>query len=580
MSIIGLAVYTLLFAEFAYALSTESEDFYGPSDDPAVRTQDVEAISTVLAGLSTSISSRLAEIDSISLHSLTDSNESDIIAMASRSKLLADELVVVLAPLESVTPILTRDSMQTSKTVWEQGRQAALQARLNDMRESLPRSLAQYHRCRNASPSSQRDDDKMDGLQRSGPTASPFRHLIDCSLNSSFSTNLYMCKAYLSVAKQYPGILSKIDLAEALRFGQLAELECQERPEDVHRKALLDKQLAEFDRICRFLNGTIRVHSETFAGRALIYYITTHVSRAEKDELENHHIPSRMDSAHVLPDFEQTLDNSKPQPAQAIDTSEDWSFDIAYLLQRENGVALSLVMQQYTGSNSKSGSMFNDSKSLVELLLRSGASPNQTSTTLNEPTPFEYLAIHYSKAIKDPVLWAQWIDLLPTFLQHGASMSTLFTTSSTRPCWFTRLFHIPSEHTKSVQVFSILFSRGLDPNNPYQTSTIWSFFLQNILANRIWNPQGVREYNSRTSQIYQTAKLFLEHSASLSCRVNGSQEECKFYKQAWEALWPYGQDMQMLLMETKDDAKPAALLTRVRRKEAESGGSGVIPTTI
>lgn len=382
-----------------------------------------------------------------------------------------------------------------------------------------------------------------------------------------------MCQAYLSLAKQYPGILSKIDLAEALRFGQLAELECRDRPEDVQRKTSLDRQAAKFDRACRFSSGMICVESETFAGRALLYYITTHVSRAEMDEVESHHIPSRIDSANDLPDFEQTPDYTKSQQAQAIDTSEGWSFDIAHLLQRENGAALSLVMQQHAESNSKSAQLFNDSKSLVELLLRSGANPNQPPTSLNNPTPFEYLAIQYFKAIKDPASWAQWIDLLPTFLHHNADISVLFATSSKRPCWFTRLFQTSSVHSRIADIFSILFAHGLNPNRPHhQTSTIWTLFLENILANHIWNPYGVREYNSRTSQIYQTATEFVRHGASLSCIVKGSQEECKVYKPAWEALWPYGYEMQMLLMEAKGSAKPAALVTRMRGKEGGSGG--------
>lgn len=382
------------------------------------------------------------------------------------------------------------------------------------------------------------------------------------------------------MAKQYPGILSKIDLAEALGYGQLAELECRDRPEDVQRKALLNKQLAEFDRLCRFLNGTIRVQSETFAGRALIYYITTHVSRAEMDELESHHISSRIDSAHVLPDFKQTPDYTKSRQAQAIGTLEDCSLDIAHLLQRENGAALSLVMQQHAGDNSQSGPLFNDSKSLVELLLRSGACPNQVSATLNDLSPFEYLATQYSKAIHDPAFWSQWIDLLPTFLQHDADMHVLFANSQTRLCWFTRLFRISAEITKAADVFSILFARGLDPNRPYRTSTIWAFFLENILGNRIWNPQGVREYNVRTSQIYKIAKVFVEHGASLSCIVKGSQEETKLYKQAWEALWPYGQEMQTLVMDSKGEAKPTALLARIKRKESGSGGSSSIPAPV
>lgn len=389
-----------------------------------------------------------------------------------------------------------------------------------------------------------------------------------------------MCKAYLFVAKQYPGILSKIDLAEALSFGQLAELECRDRPEDVQRQILLDKQLAEFDRLCRFLNGTMCVQSETFAGRALIYYITTHVSRAEIDELESHHISSRIDSAHVLPEFEHTSTSTETQQVQAIDTFEDWSFDIPHLLQRENGAAFSLVMQQHTGEIPKSGPMFKDSKSLVELLLRSGACPNQVPTTVNDLSPFEYLAVQYFKAIHSPALWSQWIDLLPTFLKHDADIHVLFATSSTRPCWFPRLFQISSAHTKAADVFSTLFAHGLDPNRPYKTSTIWVFFLENILNNRIWNPQGVREYNSRTSQIYKTAKVFVEHGASLSCTVKGSQEECKLYKQAWEALWPYGQEMQTLMMESKGETKPAALVTRMRRKERESGGSDSVPAPV
>ncbi|KAE9966562.1 hypothetical protein EG328_008827 [Venturia inaequalis] len=558
MSIIGLAVHTLLLAEYAYQLSIESEEFSRPTDDPAARTQHVEAISNVLA----------------------DSNKSDIIALALRSTVLADELVFALTPLECVTPYSTQKPNRGARTLWEEDRQAALQARLNEIRVSLPQSLAQFHCSRNDLTSSQDNtcNGKIDGLQRSGPASSPLRHLIDLPLNLSFSTNLYMCQAYLSLAKQYPGILSKINLAEALRFGQLAELECRDRPEDVQRRTLLDNQLAKFDRACRFSNGVICLQSETFPGRALIYYITTHVSRAEMDELESHHIPSRIDSAYDLPDFEQTPDYTKSQQAQAIDTSEGWSFDIAHLLQRENGAALSLVMQQHAESNSKSALLFNDSKSLVELLLRSGANPNQPPTSLNNPTPFEYLAIQYFKAIKDPASWAQWIDLLPTFLHHNADISVLFATSSKRPCWFTRLFQTSSVHSRIADIFSILFAHGLNPNRPHhQTSTIWTLFLENILANHIWNPHGVREYNSRTSQIHQTAEEFVRHGASLSCIVKGSQEECKVYKPAWEALWPYGYEMQMLLMEANGDeeAKPAALVMRMRGKEGGSVGGGM-----
>lgn len=145
MSIIGLAVHTLLLAEYAYQLSIESEEFSRPTDDPAVRTQHVEAISNVLAGLSASLSTRLAEIDSISRNNHADSNKSDIIALASRSTVLADELVFALTPLECVTPYSTQKPNQAARTLWEEDRPAALQARLNEIRESLPQSLAQFH---------------------------------------------------------------------------------------------------------------------------------------------------------------------------------------------------------------------------------------------------------------------------------------------------------------------------------------------------------------------------------------------------------------------------------------------------
>lgn len=146
MSIVGLAAHTFLFAEFAYELSLKSEDFYGSTDDPAVRTADVEAISNVLASLSASLSTRLGEIDAISIDSPTDSNKSAIIALASRSKVLADELVVALTPLECVTPISTHIAKQAASTLWEGDRQAALQARLNEIRESLASSLARFDR--------------------------------------------------------------------------------------------------------------------------------------------------------------------------------------------------------------------------------------------------------------------------------------------------------------------------------------------------------------------------------------------------------------------------------------------------
>lgn len=146
MSIVGLAAHTLLFAEFAYELSLESENFYGPTDDPAVRTADVEAISNVLASLSASLSTRLGEIDAISIDGPTDSNKLAIIALASRSKVLADELVVALTPLECVTPISIQNSKQAARTLWEEDRQPALQARLNEVRESLPHSLVHLGR--------------------------------------------------------------------------------------------------------------------------------------------------------------------------------------------------------------------------------------------------------------------------------------------------------------------------------------------------------------------------------------------------------------------------------------------------
>lgn len=146
MSIVGLAVHTLLFVEFAYELSIKSENFHGSLDDPATRSQDVEAISNILTSLSTSLSTRLAEIDSTSLDSRIDSSKSDIVELASRSKVLAGELVIALTPLECVTPISTQNSKQAPRTLWEEDREDALQARLNGIRDSLPQSLAQFAR--------------------------------------------------------------------------------------------------------------------------------------------------------------------------------------------------------------------------------------------------------------------------------------------------------------------------------------------------------------------------------------------------------------------------------------------------
>lgn len=289
------------------------------------------------------------------------------------------------------------------------------------------------------------------------------------------------------------------------------------------------------------------------------------------EDLESHHVPSRVDSAHLLPEFKQASGVSIAQQVQAIEASEASTFDISQLLQRENGAALSLVIQD-TGESPHTSSMFNNWKSLVELLLRSGANPNLSTPSSDDPTPFAQFAAQYSNAVKRLPLWLHWVELLPVFLHHGANMNILFFSTSTTPCWYTRLFRMSSEHTRADEIFTLLFTHGLDPNRPYRSSTIWAFFLENILSNRTWNPQGVREYSLRSSPIYKTAKVFVQSGASLSCTIKGSLDEYKAFKQAWEALWPYGQEMQLLLKDSRGETRPKVLVDRLKGKERGSGG--------
>jgi hypothetical protein len=399
--------------------------------------------------------------------------------------------------------------------------------------------------------------------------------LIDCTLNASFSINLYTCKAYLSIAKEYPGSLSKDDLAEVLHYGQLAEQECRDEPDDIDRKALLNNLLTDFDDACRMLNGMICLQSETFAGRALIYYVTTLNICQEQDD---YHLSStRVDSAQDLPRIGNMSEFANHQMTPAIEISEAQPIAPPQFLLQENGAALSLVME-HAGDPVKS--LFNDWKILASLLLQLGADPNLKPNTTDRRTPFESFVVFYYKAILKPSAWSQWIDLLPTFLEYGADRNVLFSASGKGSSWYFRLFQTFSEQTRAEEVFSILFDHGLDPNKVYRTSTIWAYFLENILGNRTWNPQGVREYNSRTSEIYKTAQIFLRSGASLSCVVKGGPEGTKAFKQAWETLWPYGQEMQSLLMGSKGEARPSSLEVRYKRKERESGGSSTLPRPV
>lgn len=146
MSVIGLVVYTFTFVEFAHKLSFESEEFYSPTDDPETRAEDVQTISNVLANLSTRLSASIAQIGATSTDRGIISSEASIIALALRGKVLADELVVALAPLEHVTPQSNPDVKQVARNLWEEDRQAALQTKLNEIRQSLSSHFTEFMR--------------------------------------------------------------------------------------------------------------------------------------------------------------------------------------------------------------------------------------------------------------------------------------------------------------------------------------------------------------------------------------------------------------------------------------------------
>jgi hypothetical protein len=488
--------------------------------------------------------------------------------------------LLVCSSIGEELPSIESECMRTHRNDWNHGfsddlRQAEMEAErqidacfkgllvCQDREESLPGRREVYF-----------SDVKLrDFLQT--PTG---HQLLHSNLDPAFSTDLSMCKAYLCVAKKYPGSLSKDDLADVLHHGQLAEQECRDKPDDDNRKASLENVLDEINRACRVLNGTARIQPDTFAGQALMYYVTTHIPPARDifDDQASHHFYSlRADSGYDLHKVEMSLEFTDSQLTEGTESpvfsnthsiiAKNQHYATPKFLQRENGAALALIMEHAVESFTPIP-MFNEWSTLVKLLLRSGADPNLKSDSTGSCTPFEIFVDFYFRAFQEPSVWSQWIDAFPIFLQYGADMNVLFPTSSARPCWYSRFLQIPSEHTRAEEIFIALFDHGLDPNKCFRHTTIWAHFLQNILGNRTWNPQGVREYNSRSSQIYRTAKIFVQNGALLSSVIRGNLEDTRASKQAWEALWPYGQEMQDLLKESKSEPRPPAFESWLRRK--------------
>jgi hypothetical protein len=140
MSIIAIAANTLLFVEFTHQVSKDLE-IYSCTDDTLAETTKMNAISKTLSRLGASLTAGLAIISAASIGRLRNSNENGIIALASWSKAMVDELLVALTPPRNSTLNTLQSFNQAACTLLDENKNSALQDTLDEIKRGLLSNL-------------------------------------------------------------------------------------------------------------------------------------------------------------------------------------------------------------------------------------------------------------------------------------------------------------------------------------------------------------------------------------------------------------------------------------------------------